>query len=115
MSAVLPLALVIDHDYGFLGQATSILENAGYQVRAVLSPQGLRDFARILRPELILVGLPFWEDGWGRLLRSYAPDSLVFPTASRSDAPGVAGLDRLPGLLGAERSSSALEGSRDAA
>lgn len=107
MSSVLPLALVIDYDFGFLGRAALAVARSGYQVSARLSPRGLRDFTGILRPELILLGLPFWEQGWAHVLRTYSPDSIVYPIASQSDDPGVADLARLPDLLGALRPEEA--------
>lgn len=106
MRAVPPLALVIDYDFGFLGRATSTLARAGFQVSARLSPRGLRDFLVALRPELILLGVPFWEQGWGHVLRGDSPESIVYPVAPRSDDPAVADLRRLPALLGVRSEAS---------
>lgn len=106
MSDVLPLALVIDYDFGFLGRAADSVSRAGYQVSARLSPRGLQEFTSILRPDVILLGLPFWEQGWGHVLRSYSPDSILYPIAPRADAPGIADLVRLPELLAVSRTTA---------
>lgn len=98
-----PLALIIDPDVGFLHHAASSLQKAGYQVRERRSPEGLREFTGALRPELILLGSPFWERGWAQVFRSYSPESVVFPVAPYSDSPGVADLRRLPVLLSRPR------------
>lgn len=103
MPAVRPLALVIDHDFGFLGRAAASVYRAGYQVSARLSPRGLGEFTRILRPDLILLGLPFWEQGWAPVLRSFSPDTLLYPIAAESDVPGVADLATLQALLAVSR------------
>jgi hypothetical protein len=103
------MALIIDQDFGFLDHAASRLLRAGYQVRTRLSPSGLRTFISSLRPEVILLGVPFWELGWAAVLRSCSPDSIVFPVAPQSGDPGVADLHRLPSLLTASRPSSRKE------
>lgn len=80
-----PLALVIDHDFGFLGRAVELLGRSGFQVHARLSPSGLREFTSALRPDVILLGLPFWEQGWAPVLRRQSPESIVFPVAADAD------------------------------
>ncbi|HZE98881.1 MAG TPA: hypothetical protein VE981_17870 [Planctomycetota bacterium] len=99
MPAVAPLALIIDHDFGFLSEAASALSRAGFQVSARLSPRGLAEFLSACRPDVILLGLSFWDQGWGDVLRSFSPDSIVYPVSPETEHPGVADLDRLSTLL----------------
>ncbi len=83
-----PLALVIDQDFGFLGRAVELLTRTGFQVRARLSPNGIRDYTRSLRPDVILLGTVFWEQGWAPVLRSLSPESVVFPVSAEGDDLG---------------------------
>lgn len=86
-----PLALVIESDFGALSSAVRMAAEARYQVIGRLSPRGLMDLVATLRPELVLLGVPFWGQGWGTLFRTESPESVVFPMD----------VDRLPRLLAA--------------
>ena len=79
MPPVAPVAIVIDSDLGVLSRAERALKTARYQALSRLSPSGLLDVLRAVRPELILLGLPFWDEGWGPVLRSASPETVVFP------------------------------------
>jgi hypothetical protein len=108
---VRPLAIVIDTDFGVLSEAVRITADARHQVIGRLSPRGMMEVIAALQPELVLLGMPFWEQGWGPLFRSASPDTVVFPIGADPDAPGVLRLGRLAALL---RGTLAAEGSHAA-
>lgn len=87
-----PLAIVVDSDFGLLSTAVRMAAEARYQVIGRLSPRGLMDLVATLRPELVLLGVPFWDQGWGSLFRTESPETLVFPLDELR-------LGRLPQLL----------------
>jgi hypothetical protein len=89
-----PLAIVIESDFGMLSTAVRTAAEARYQVIGRLSPRGVTDLVTTLRPELVLLGVPFWDQGWGSLFRTESPETLVFPLDELR-------LGRLPQLLSA--------------
>ena len=97
MSTVQPLAIVIDPDLGLLSRATRVLSGARYQILTRLSPAGLPHVVRTLRPELILLGLSFWDQGWGPLLGSASPETVVLPFGDRDE--GAVDPSRLRSLV----------------
>ena len=96
---VRPLAVVIDADFGVMSTAVRVLTKARYQVIGRLSPRGLVETVRSLRPELLLLGVPFWRQGWGSLFRSESPETLVFPMGDAAEEAGALPVERLPGLV----------------
>lgn len=100
MSPALPIAIVVDTDVGQLSSATLTLAKAGYQVIARLSPRGLMELIDTLRPDLLLLGVCFWEQGWAPLFRSASPDSVLFPFGEDDPGAGVIGASTLSALLG---------------
>ena len=97
MSAPTLRALVIDHDAHALAQVSDLLTRKGFRVSARATPGDALDYVRRARPDLVLLGSRFWENGWGVLLRSLAPQTPVFPTV---EPDGRRNLQRLGRLIG---------------
>lgn len=94
-----PIAVVVDNDIGLLARATELLGKARYQVLGRLSPRGLLETLTALRPEILLLGVNFWDQGWGPVLRSASPDTVVFPLSDGTASPGVVDVTTIPTLL----------------
>jgi hypothetical protein len=99
MSTATPLAIVVDPDVGVLSRTARLLGDSSYQVLGRLSPRGLMVVLKALRPELLLLGRTFWDQGWGPLLREVSPETIVFPIGEADPETGTLDPARLSSLL----------------
>jgi hypothetical protein len=79
-------ALVIDPDPSVLSRVAGTLGHHGLRIAARLSPEESLDYIARSRPDVILLGLAFWQDGWSSEILAASPGSVVIPVV---DAPAV--------------------------
>ncbi|HZE98885.1 MAG TPA: hypothetical protein VE981_17890 [Planctomycetota bacterium] len=80
-------ALVIDSDPRVLANIVHVLAHTGFHVATRLGPDDSLNYVRRSRPDVVLLGLPFWEQGWGSDILAASPDTVVIPVVGSSDAP----------------------------
>lgn len=80
-------ALVIDPDPSVLTRIASTLGHHGLRIAARLSPDDALEYAERSRPDLVLLGIRYWEAGWAGEILAASPESVVFPVVDTVDAP----------------------------
>ena len=80
MSDQKPLrALVIDPDAGALTDAVRHLVRKGFHVAGRMTPVDSLEYVRRARPNLVLLGRTFWDQGWGPEILAASPETVVMP------------------------------------
>ena len=79
-------ALVIDPDPNVLANIVQVLAHKGFHVATRLTPDDSLNYVRRSRPEVVLLGLPFWEEGWSSEILAASPKTVVMPIAGASEA-----------------------------
>jgi len=82
-------ALVIDPNPRVLSNAVRVLSHKGIHVAGRLTPDDSLDYVRRAQPDVVLLGLTFWEEGWGPEILAVAPETVVIPIVGNSEAPGI--------------------------
>ena len=86
MSAKTLRALVIDPDPRVLADAVRALVRQGIHVAGRTTPEDSLEYVRRARPNVVLLGRPFWEQGWRAEILGASPATLVLPIAGWSEA-----------------------------
>lgn len=79
-------ALVIDPDPTVLTRVVRTLGHPGLRIAARLSPEDALEYVERSRPDIVLLGIRYWEDGWGPEILAVSPDTVVFPVVDAADA-----------------------------
>lgn len=87
MSIKSPRALLIDTNLKALSELVRPLAQKGFRIAARPSPEGAIDYIRRSRPDLVLLGARFWQEGLGREILAASPGTVVVPVPAR---PGAA-------------------------
>jgi hypothetical protein len=82
-------ALVIDPDARALTDAVRLLTRRGFHVAGRITPVDSLEYVRRARPDVVLLGLPFWEEGWGTEILGVSPETVVLPIVGGAGAPGI--------------------------
>jgi hypothetical protein len=82
-------ALVIDPDPRVLANAVRVLAHKGIHVAGRITPEDSLDYVRRAAPDVVLLGLTFWEAGWGPEFLAASPETVVIPIVGNSEAPGI--------------------------
>lgn len=80
-------ALVIDPDPTVLANIVHVLAHKGFHVATRLTPDDSLNYVRRSRPEVVLLALPFWEEGWSSEILAASPETVVIPVVGSPDAP----------------------------
>jgi len=80
-------ALVIDPDPRVLADAVRVLAHKGFHVAGRITPDDAVEYVRRARPDVVLLGLPFWEQGWGPEFLAAAPETVVIPIVGNAAEP----------------------------
>ena len=86
MSAPNLRALVIDADPGVLADVVRVLAPKGFHVATRLSPDDALDYVRRSKPNVVLLGVPYWDQGWGAKVVAASPGTVVVPAPRTADA-----------------------------
>jgi hypothetical protein len=84
-----PRALVIDRNLGVLAHLVRPLALKGFRIAARPTPEDALDYVRRSRPELVLLGQPYWRDGWITQIQAASPGTVVVPVPT-APTTGVA-------------------------
>ena len=79
--------LVIDPNPDALGEIVQVLAEDGFHIAGRISPVGSLEYLRRARPAVVLLALPFWEEGWGAEILEASPESVVVPVLGTPTAP----------------------------
>jgi hypothetical protein len=82
-------ALVIDPNLKVLADLVRPLTLKGFRVAARTSPEGVLDYVRRSRPQLVLLGRQFWQAGWGPEILAASPGTVVAPVAELPEPDGT--------------------------
>lgn len=80
-------ALAIDENRDVLANIAHILAHQGFRIAARTSPADSLDYVRRARPEIVLLGMSFWKEGWGIEILEASPESVVIPVIGSPSAP----------------------------
>ena len=80
-------ALAIDPDPAVLAGVVRLLSPRGFHITARVSPDDTLDYVRRSRPNIVLLGRTYWEQGWGTRIRDASPGSVVVPSLESPDGP----------------------------
>jgi hypothetical protein len=72
-------ALVIDPDLRALTTAVRTLAHQGFHVAGRITPDDSLDYIRRARPNVVLLGAPFWGEDWASRIRTASPRTVVVP------------------------------------
>lgn len=87
--STLPLrALVIDSDPRVLADVARTLTHRGFRIAVHRSAVDALDYVRRARPDLVLLGVSLWQEGWATEILAIAPETVVVPVIGE---PAVAG------------------------
>ena len=81
-------ALVIDPDPRVLANAVRVLAHKGIHVAGRITPDDSLDYVKRARPDVVLLGLGYWEQGWGSEILAVSPETVVIPVVGNSETPG---------------------------
>lgn len=84
------LALVINPDLNVLGDLVRPLSLKGFRIAARPTPEDALDYVRRSRPDLVLLGSPFWQEGWGKKILAASPGTMVVPVPTSPLTSGAA-------------------------
>ena len=70
-------ALVMDANLKVLADLVRPLTLKGFRVAARTSPEGVLDYVRRSRPQLVLLGRTFWQEGWAPEILAASPGTVV--------------------------------------
>lgn len=73
-------ALVLDPDPRAFADVVATLAPKGFHVAARLAPDDSLDYVRRTRPNVVLLGRPYWEDGWMARIQAASPGTVVVPS-----------------------------------
>lgn len=80
-------ALIIDPDPRVLANVAHVLAHRGFRITARRSAEEAIDYVRRSRPDVVLLGVALWEEGWGTQILAAAPETVVVPVIGSPDAP----------------------------
>ncbi len=80
-------ALVIDPDPAALARIARTLGHHGLRIAVRRSPEDALEYVGRSRPDVVLLNIGYWEDGWGSEILAISPDTVVFPVVDGADAP----------------------------
>ena len=89
MSDKILRALVMDPDPQVVAGAVRLLVQKGFHVAGRITPVDSLEYVRRARPDVVLLGLPFWEEGWGTKIQGASPKTVVLPIVGHAGAPGI--------------------------
>jgi hypothetical protein len=75
-------ALVMDPEPRVLADAVRVLARKGFHVAGRVTTDDSLEYIRRARPDLVLLGRPFWEQGWGHEILAVSPETVVLPIKS---------------------------------
>ena len=90
MSHQILRALVIDPDPHVLANAVRMLAQKGIHVAARITPDDSLDYVKRARPNVVLLGRGFWNEGWRTEILAASPQTVVLPVHEPAPAAGVA-------------------------
>lgn len=71
-------ALVIDPDPATLTRIAGLLDH-GFRISTRLSPRDSLGYIARAKPDVVLLGVAFWKDGWGSEILAASPETVVLP------------------------------------
>lgn len=80
-------ALAIDGDRDVLANIAHLLAHQGFRIATRTTPEDSLDYVRRARPDIVLLGISFWKEGWGVEILDASPDSVVIPVIGPPSAP----------------------------
>jgi len=80
-------ALVVDPNLGILADLVRPLTLKGFRVAARTTTDDVLDYVRRSRPELVLLGRPFWQAGWAPQILAASPGTVVAPAPEPDGTP----------------------------
>ena len=82
-------ALVLDPNLRVLADLVRPLTLKGFRVAARTSPDGVLDYVRRSRPQLVLLARTFWQAGWAPQILAASPGTVVAPVADAPEPDGT--------------------------
>jgi len=92
MNPVPRTALVIDPDPSVLSRIAGTLAHSGLRIATRLSPEDALEYVARSRPDVVLLGIAYWQDGWGAEILAASPASVVLPVVDAPQAPRTQGV-----------------------
>jgi len=77
-------ALVIDPDPATLTRIAGLLDH-GFRISTRLSPADAMEYVARARPHVVLLGIDYWQDGWGSEILAASPETVVVPVLDIPD------------------------------
>jgi len=77
-------ALVIDPDPATLTRIAGLLDH-GFRISTRLSPRDAMDYVARARPDVVLLGIDYWQDGWASEILAASPETVVVPVLDIPD------------------------------
>ena len=84
------LALIINPNLKVLGDLVRPLSLKGFRIAARPAPEDALEYVRRARPDLVLLGAPYWQEGWARRIVDASPATVVVPVPVAPPASGAA-------------------------
>ena len=80
-------ALVIHAEPSVLTRIARTLGHAGLKIATRVSPEDSLDYIARSRPDVVLLGIEFWQDGWGAEILAASPETVVMPVLDAPESP----------------------------
>lgn len=71
-------AVVIDADPTTLSRVAGLLDH-GFRISTRLSPRDSLEYVARTKPDVVLLGLDYWREGWGPEILAASPETVVLP------------------------------------
>ncbi|MBV8880518.1 MAG: hypothetical protein JO332_11170 [Planctomycetaceae bacterium] len=83
-------ALVIESDPAALARIAGLLDHKGFRIAARPSPDDSLDYVARTRPDVVLLGIDYWNQGWDSRILAASPATVVFPVLEATESRSVA-------------------------